>query len=232
MKTGLALVCVALGAAAAGFIVYRHWAMPPIAPATLNPSATATPAAMPAPAPGATATVDTAPKRVIPETVPEISLADLAGKSHSLREFRGRPTIYNFWATWCAPCRREIPLLNKLQREFAGQRLQIVGIAVDFNDDVAKYAQATPVDYPLLVGEQGGLEAAEKFGMEMALPFSIFVDSRQRIVAAKLGELHRDDADVIITALLAVDRNQLALAEAKARISTKLRELAQARAGK
>ena len=214
MKTGMALLCVALAAAATGFVAYRHWwAAPALAPAAVTASPTA----------------DASPKRIIPETVPEVALADLAGKLHSLREYRGRPTIYNFWATWCAPCRREIPLLNTLQREFAGQRLQVVGIAVDFKDDVAKYAQATRFDYPLLVGEQEGLDAAEKFGMEMALPFSIFVDSRQRIVAAKLGELHRDDADAIINTLLAVDRGRMPISDARTRISAKLHELAQAR---
>jgi thiol-disulfide isomerase/thioredoxin len=224
MKTGAALLGVTLAAAAAGYVAYRHWAVPSIAPATAPAAVTTAPPTPPA--------ADAAPQRAIPITVPEVSFTDLAGKRHSLREYRGRPTIYNFWATWCAPCRREIPLFNTLYREFADRRLQIVGVAVDFKDDVAKYAQATHFEYPLLVGEQEGLEAAEKFGMEMALPFSIFVDSRQQIVAAKLGELHRDEADAILGALLAVDRGQLPIDQARTQISTKLRALAQARTAK
>jgi peroxiredoxin len=221
MRTGLALACVALAAGATGFAVYRFRLLTGAPPAAGPVAAT--------PAPGSVS-ADSAPKRVIPDTVPDVSLADLDDKLHSLRDYRGRPTIYNFWATWCAPCRREIPLLNRLHTEFAGRHLQIVGIAVDFKDDVAKYAHDTHFSYPLLVGEEAGLAAAEKFGMEMALPFSIFVDSRQRIVAAKIGELHREDADAIITALYAVDSGQLPIQQAKAQVGARLRELALARA--
>jgi peroxiredoxin len=222
MKTGLVLLCVALGAAGAGFVVYRHVASLTAGPVTAN---------APARAAGPTAPEST-PRRVVPDTVPDVALPDLAGQRHSLRDYRGRPTIFNFWATWCAPCRREIPLLNTLLREHAAQRLQIVGIAVDFRDAVSRYTTSTRINYPLLVGEDDGLAAAQAFGMELALPFTIFVDSQQRIVAAKLGELHRDDADVIINAVLAVDAGKLSLAAAKEHISTQLRDLAQARATK
>jgi thiol-disulfide isomerase/thioredoxin len=246
MKTGIALLCVALGAAAAGFVAYRRLNAPavigttatavaPLASAAPRPADSAPPAVAAlssGTAPAAKAASEMPPQRVVPEVVPAVSLADLGGQRHSLREYRGRPTIFNFWATWCAPCRREIPLLNRLYRDYAPRQLQIVGIAVDFRDAVTRYTATTRFDYPLLVGEDDGLEAAQKFGMDMALPFSIFVDSRQRIVAAKLGELHRDDADVIIKAVLAVDAGKLALPDARQQISSRLRELAQARAAK
>ena len=78
--------------------------------------------------------------------------------------------MVNFWATWCAPCRREIPLLNKIRVERKAQNAEIVGIAVDFRDDVLKFVQKTPLEYPLLIGEEDGLAAAEAFGMGMAFP--------------------------------------------------------------
>ena len=78
--------------------------------------------------------------------------------------------MVNFWATWCAPCRREIPLLNKIRMERKPQNAEIVGIAVDFKEDVAKFLHKTPLQYPLLVGEEDGLAAAEAFGMGMAFP--------------------------------------------------------------
>jgi thiol-disulfide isomerase/thioredoxin len=227
MRTGLAVALIAVAAGTAGFAAYRGL----VAPAGDTPAVTVSSAPVRAASAPEPATPE-APARVIPETVPEVSLADLAGKQHPLREYRGRPTIYNFWATWCLPCRREIPLLNQLSREFAGQKLQIVGIAVDFKDEVASFVKTTRLDYSLLVGEEDGLEAAEKFGMEMALPFTIFSDSQQRIVAVKVGELHRDDADAIIGALLAVDAGTLPLIEARKQISTRLRDLAQARTSK
>lgn len=224
MSRGAIAAVIAALAAAAGFMLYRGLA-PATAPAA---SAAVSGPASPAPEPAAAAAAK--PARVVPDTVPDVSLADLSRKLHSLHEYRGRPTVFNFWATWCAPCRREIPLLNQLQEEHWARRLQIVGIAVDFREDVAKFATTTRFAYPLLVGEQDGLDAAAKFGLEMALPFSIFVDSQERIVAVKVGELHRDDADAILAALWAVDAGQLALAEAKATIGARLRELAAARA--
>jgi thiol-disulfide isomerase/thioredoxin len=243
MKTSLLILCVAVAAAAGGFVAYRHWsatgpqhvvALPASTELATVKAAVALPASAPSaatPAPDAAA-AEAARKHPIPDMVPAVSMADMSGKIHSLLDYRGRPTIYNFWATWCGPCRREIPLLNTLNHEFAAQKLQIVGVAVDFKDDVAKYLNATQVDYPVLVGEEAGIEAADKLGMEMALPFSVFADSKSRIVVAKLGELHRDDADAILNALLAVDQGKIELPVAKLQISAKLRQLAQARAAR
>ena len=84
----------------------------------------------------------------------------------------------NFWATWCAPCRREIPLLERLQSEHAADGFQVVGIAVDFRDKVLAYADEMKIDYPLLIGEQEALDAAAAFGVEMVgLPFTVFTDA-------------------------------------------------------
>ena len=103
--------------------------------------------------------------------------------------------MVNFWATWCAPAAREIPLLNKMRRAAQAQNAEIVGIAVDFSDDVLKFVQKAPLDYPLLIGEEDGLAAADAFGMGMAFPFSVFADSQNRILTIKVGELHEDEAN-------------------------------------
>jgi thiol-disulfide isomerase/thioredoxin len=179
---------------------------------------------------------DDAAKPKVPETVPDIVLHDVAGKRRRLKDYSGQPTIVNFWATWCVPCRREIPLLNELRRVYAspdqGKRLEIVGIAVDFKESVAEFVTQTRIDYPLLVGEQDGLDAAAKFGMELVLPFSIFVDSQNRIVAVKVGELHRPEADAILAAIHRLDAGTLDLATARQGIATRLRELSAERARK
>ena len=101
--------------------------------------------------------------------------------------------IVNFWATWCAPCRREIPLLRKIQAEHGAEGFQIVGVAVDFREDVLKYAKEIGIDYPVLIGEQDGLEAVNKFGQgSLGFPFTVFTDNQQRIVMFHLGEIHAE----------------------------------------
>jgi thiol-disulfide isomerase/thioredoxin len=138
--------------------------------------------------------------------------------------------MVNFWATWCAPCRREIPLLNKIRRERKAQNAEIVGIAVDFRDDVLKFAATTPLNYPLLIGEEDGLAAAEAFGMGMAFPFSVFVDSQNRILTIKVGELHEDEANFAFDRVRDIDNGILTRAAAQAAVGDAFREMAAERA--
>jgi thiol-disulfide isomerase/thioredoxin len=136
----------------------------------------------------------------------------------------------NFWATWCAPCRREIPLLNALRTARKTQKVEIVGVAVDFREDVLAYVKEHPISYPLLIGEEDGLEALKSVGMTAAFPFTLFADSRQRIVALKVGELHQDELDLILDQIRNVDSGQLDLPDARARISEGMKDLATKRA--
>jgi hypothetical protein len=106
----------------------------------------------------------------------------------------------------------------------------VIGIAVDFRDDVLAYAGETPIDYPLLIGEEDGLAAVQAMGLQPAFPFTVFADSRQRILTVKIGELHRDDAELILDRLAAVDAGTLPLAQARAEIDAGLQELAVRRA--
>ena len=94
----------------------------------------------------------------IPDRLPAFSLADRSGKPISITSFAGRSLIINFWATWCAPCRREIPLLQALQTEWASRGTTVVGIAVDHRDPVLEFADRFKMTYPLLIGEQDALE--------------------------------------------------------------------------
>jgi thiol-disulfide isomerase/thioredoxin len=187
------------------------------APGVATPGVATTEAAAPAPRP-------------VPATLPQLELPDLSGNNRALSSFGGRPLIINFWATWCAPCRREIPLLRDLRQRYRPDRLEIVGIAVDFSAAVREYLRHTTIDYPLLVGEQQGLAAAEQFGLEPVLPFSVFADTQGRIVAVKIGELHREEADFILTEIRSVDRGRIDLPEAREQIQARLKALAVERA--
>jgi thiol-disulfide isomerase/thioredoxin len=170
------------------------------------------------------------PRPAIPETVPDVKLPDMAGKQKSVRDYLGHPLIINFWATWCGPCRREIPLLQQLRTSYHQEGLEILGIAVDFESAVADYLKQTPISYPLLVGQDQGLAAAQQFGMELVLPFSVFADAQGRVITVKVGELHKDEADYILGEMRRVDAGKISLKDARADITDKLRILAVERA--
>lgn len=212
-----------IGSAAFGFWAYR---LRQPAPELVEV------AAEPAKAVDAPAAAEAPKKRTVPDTLPDITLEDRDGKPTKLASFGGRPLMVNFWATWCAPCRREIPLLNKIRMERKAQNGEIVGIAVDFKDDVLEFLTKTPLNYPLLIGEEDGLAAAEAFGMGMGFPFSVFVDSQNRILTVKVGELHEDEANFAFDRLQDIDKGSLTREAAQAAVNDAFREMAKARTGK
>jgi thiol-disulfide isomerase/thioredoxin len=238
----LAFVLVA-GAGPAGFLIYHAVfnshplptrqssapIMPSSAPAAGSPP-TSAPVAAPAAASASAPTQTTNNRAAAPLNVPGVvALPDSNGKIHHLAEYRGHPLVLNFWATWCEPCRREIPLLQALHQE-RGEKVEIVGIAVDFQTDVLAYAQARGITYPLLMGEKDGLAALNAFGMDAAFPFTVFADSRGNIVAVKMGELHADEAGLILGEVTDLDAGKIGLADARGAVTAGLRSLAIARA--
>ncbi len=218
---------IIIAAGAAGFLFYRA-AAPRTVMLTVNPS---TAAASPADAAAAgPANESAAPARKVPDTLPDITLANLSGTPTRLSSFAGRPLMLNFWATWCAPCRREIPLLNRLREQRKRQNAEIVGIAVDFKDEVAKFVKKVPLNYPLLIGEEDGLAAAEAFGMGMMFPFSVFVDGQNRILTVKVGELHEDEANFAFDRLLDIEHGVLTREQAQWRVAEAFQAMAAERA--
>jgi thiol-disulfide isomerase/thioredoxin len=222
---GIAKVAAAIAlmaaAGSAGFIAYR----------VLGTHASSlTPVQYPGPArsrPPVAESDESAPAGVkkIPEQLPKISMPDVKGVPHELSEWRGRPLMVNFWATWCDPCRREIPLLKQLRQERTGESLEIVGIAVDFRDAVVQYTHSIGIDYPVLIGEKEGLAAIDAFGMDTVFPFTVFADKQGRIFTVKVGELHRDEANVILDGLRDVDSDKMDIVAARQKLSAELAKL-------
>jgi thiol-disulfide isomerase/thioredoxin len=151
---------------------------------------------------------------------PQFSLPDLAGNTREFGEFEGRHRLLNFWATWCAPCRREIPLLKEFQAEQGADGVQIIGIAVDFPEEVARYAESAEFNYPILIGQEDAMSVAESSGISfIAMPFTMIVARDGRLLGAYLGELHRSHLDDIATILARLDAGEISVDSAKGAIA-------------
>ncbi|MEO8134692.1 MAG: TlpA disulfide reductase family protein [Betaproteobacteria bacterium] len=117
-------------------------------------------------------------------------LPDLNGTETSVGHWRGKVLVVNFWATWCAPCREEIPEFVRLQSEFGPQGVQFVGIAVDQLDKVSQFAVEFKMNYPQLVGGYAALELARRAGDRIqGLPYTLVIDQQGRLVHRELGAL-------------------------------------------
>jgi thiol-disulfide isomerase/thioredoxin len=170
---------------------------------------------------------DVPPRVTIPEKLPEFSLGDRAGKPTPISTWQGKSLIINFWATWCAPCRREIPLLESLSRDWGNRNVQVVGVAVDYRDKVLAYANDLKIPYPILIGEQDALDAATALGVESPVfPFTVFTDRRGQIVTLFVGELHKPQADLILSIVQHVNEDRIPLATARHDIADGLHALA------
>lgn len=120
-------------------------------------------------------------------------MPDLVGNQTSLAQWRGKVLVVNFWATWCTPCREEIPDFIRLQREFGDKGVQFVGIAVDQADKVTLFSNEFQINYPLLIGNYGALDLAKRVGNRIsALPFTVVLDRNGRLVHRQLGILKVD----------------------------------------
>ena len=130
-------------------------------------------------------------------------LADLGGKPQQLEQWRGRVLVVNFWATWCAPCREEIPALIRVQKKHDPKRVQIVGIALDSADKVREYAVEMKIDYALLIGGMDTLGAVKEAGNHAGvLPFTLVLDRAGRVVHTHAGALTEAALDAVLAPLL------------------------------
>ena len=124
-----------------------------------------------------------------------LTLNDQAGQSHKLAQWRGRPLLINFWASWCAPCREEMPLLDEMARQQGGNGGQVLGIAWDRAANVAEYVRAHRVDYPLLVADAQARALLPALGNPArALPFSVLVAADGSALRLRLGALRAAEA--------------------------------------
>ncbi len=133
----------------------------------------------------------------------EASFEDLAGQRVDLSRFRGQVLVVNFWATWCTPCREEIPEFIQVQEEFRERGVTFVGIAVDRKEPVAAFSRELGINYPVLIGSLEAMELAQKAGNRLqALPFTVVLGRDGQAAKVHLGRLSRDDLVPLLLQLL------------------------------
>ena len=132
------------------------------------------------------------------KVAPDFTLVTLDGKTIKLSDYRGKAVLLNFWATWCEPCKIEMPWFVELQKQYASQGLQVVGVAMDDADakDIAKFAQDMQVDYPILVGKDAEREnIANAYGGVQFLPETLYLDRNGKIVNKMFGLVSRSEIE-------------------------------------
>lgn len=116
------------------------------------------------------------------------------GGALSAQDFKGRPLLLNFWATWCPPCVEELPLLESIWRENKSNGFQIVGLAIDQPSSVRRFLAQNPLTFPIGLAGLTGTELGRSLGNSVAaLPFSVLFDARGQVLAKKMGKLEPHD---------------------------------------
>ncbi|HEX9396967.1 MAG TPA: TlpA disulfide reductase family protein [Burkholderiales bacterium] len=128
---------------------------------------------------------------------------DLTGASRRLAEWRGRVIVCNFWATWCAPCREEIPLLSAAQHKYGDKMVLIVGIGIDNAVKISEFSNDLKISYLLLVAESETVDTMKRLGnLQGGLPFTVVLDRQGAVAHTRLGAFKRGDLDRILDPLV------------------------------
>jgi len=179
--TSLIIAAIAVVGLAAGVGVYRYVNKQPDKPITASIKATT----------------------VVGSKRPDFSLIDVEGDQRRIADWDGKVVIVNFWATWCPPCRREIPAFIALQEKYENQGFTIVGVALDSKQAAIDYVDPMGINYPILIGDTDGIAISQDYGNKLGvLPYTVIVD-RQGIIRHTLArEVHQEEAEELITPLL------------------------------
>ncbi len=132
-----------------------------------------------------------------------LSLPDLNNKPQSLAQWRGKVLVVNFWATWCAPCREEIPLFVKMQQKYIAKDVQFIGISIDQPDKTSEFARNFGINYPTLIGTFDTIALSRQAGnSKSVLPYTVILDRNGRIVGTESGGFTAEKLEALVTPLL------------------------------
>ena len=151
----------------------------------------------------------------------DFALPDMDGTVRQLSDWNGKGRLVNFWATWCAPCRREIPLLKKTQEEHGSDGIQVIGIAVDFPEQVVAYAEEAQFNYPILVGQEDAMAAAEASGIDfIGMPFTMVIAPDGELIKTHIGEIVEVHIESIVAVFQDLKSGKIDIEGARAALET------------
>lgn len=137
------------------------------------------------------------------DSLPEFSMKDVDGRELTSISWAGKVLVLNFWATWCPPCLREMPMFIRTQQALGEGAVQFVGIAVDRAEDVASFLIDHPVNYPILIGDEAAIEMSRRLGNRLqGLPFTVIFDQQGRRIYGQVGEVTRTVLEQQLSPLL------------------------------
>ncbi len=130
----------------------------------------------------------------------DFSLKNIEGETISIGELRGRKTLINFWATWCRPCRKEMPMLNGVFLSQDPSDFSVVGIAIDKPEKVVQFVAELGIDFPIMVGQSEAYDVMKELGNEaLTLPYTILINEGGVVVWSKNTELKHTDMDEVLS---------------------------------
>ncbi|KPK39253.1 MAG: hypothetical protein AMJ69_06165 [Gammaproteobacteria bacterium SG8_47] len=133
----------------------------------------------------------------------EFTLTDLDGNPRNISEWDGKVIVLNFWATWCPPCRREMPAFIQLFDNYHDQGLVVLGVAIDAVEGVRDFVDPMGINYPVLVGETDAIDAAKAYGNRLGvLPYTAIIDRSGQVVATEARELSYAEVESLVKPLL------------------------------
>lgn len=137
----------------------------------------------------------------------DLTVATPEGQAASLKQWEGKIRVINFWATWCPPCREEMPEFSRAQQKLADKGVQFVGIGIDTPDNIINFQKSHPVSYPLLMGSYDVLKLTVELGnTSSALPFTVILDRQGKIAHTKMGKLSEPELEQLLTPLYSVGK--------------------------
>ena len=120
------------------------------------------------------------------------SFPDATGRQQALEQWRGKTIVLNFWATWCPPCREEMPELSQLQQQYREQGVVVIGISTETVSQIRDFAQSMQVGYPLLAGDMQAMELSAGLGNDKSvLPYTVLIDADGNVAATYFGRISK-----------------------------------------
>ena len=183
----LLIILVSITAMLAGFYLSaQHFAEPLVDPSPVSMSSTSS-----------------VTSSLIGNIRPDFTLESNKGQRVTAADFSGKTMLINFWATWCGPCRQEMPMLMDLQRQYGSNGLQIVGIALDDAQSVSSFVSTYGITYPILVGESDVFDTSAAYGnVDGVLPHTVLVDKNGIVRWQYAGKIHSEDVTGLLKDLL------------------------------